>query len=300
MGVEPGPSQLNSDRDQPRPQSFRKRPPDYVISQQYLAALVGGVAFVLPILLYSATKLGSCFYDSISHFYYAQFWGDIVVGSVVFIGIFLMAYRGEYEPDDKWAKIAGLCAYGLALFPTKGAGCEMEYFRGRILADLRIVDLTGAIEVIQPDNSDRFFELFKNAAFLHYASGALLFAFLAYYCFVVFTRVIPDQHIRPDGRKLTRRKAIRNLIYRVSGSVIVLSMIVLVSNPIHTYLTGNVWSWWDQHNYSFWLESFILWAFGVSWITKGRFFGMLLLDPQDRKWSSAQAAPNLQTEGRSG
>jgi hypothetical protein len=280
-------SQLGSDRDRLGSELFGRNRGDYVISQQYLAALVGAVAFLLPIVLYLATKLGVCFYDSISHFYYAQFWGDIFVGSLVFIGTFLMAYRGEYEPDDKWAKIAGLCAYAVALFPTKGAGCDMERFSGRILADLQIVTSTGTIEVVRPDNSDRFFELFKNAELLHYASGALLFLFLAYYCFFVFTRIVPEQHIRPDGTALTWHKAIRNSIYRVSGNVIVLCLIVLISNPIHTYLTGNEWSWWNRYNYTFWLESLILWAFGISWITKGRFFGMLLLDPRDRERSLA-------------
>ncbi len=289
MDTKLGLFQAGRDRYQPDLEfSYRDRH-DYVISQQFLAALVGAVALLLPIVLYLGTKLGVCFYDSISHFYYAQFLGDVFVGALVFVGTFFMAYRGECQSENTLAKIAGLWAYGVVLFPTNGAGCNMERFSGRIFADLRIANPTGAIEVITPDNSDRFFELFKGAVVLHYASGALLFLFLAYYCFFVFTRVIRAQHFRADGKTLTWNKAIRNSVYRISGTVIVLCLIALVSNPLHTFFTGNEWPWWDQHNYTFWLETFILWAFGLSWITKGRFFGTVLLDPRDRKQSSEAA-----------
>ena len=289
MDTESGPFQFGPDRYQPDLEFCYKNRSDYVISQQFLAALVGTVALLLPIVLYFGTWFGVCFYYSISHFYYTQFLGNVFVGALVFIGTFLIAYRGESRSENTLATIAGLCAYGVVLFPTNGAGCDMKRFAGRILADLQIVDLTGAIEVIKPDNSDRFFELFKNAALLHYASGTLLFLFLAYYCFFVFTRIIREQHVRANGKTLTWHKAIRNWIYMASGTVIVLCMIALTANPLHTYFTGNEWSWWDRSNYTFWLETFIVWAFGMSWITKGRFFGTALLDHRDRKQSPEAA-----------
>jgi len=272
MDTKFGPFQFGRDRYRHDPDRRR------VIDSQILAALVGTIAILLPIVLYLGTKLGVCFYDSLSHFYYASFLGSVFVGALIFIGTFLMAYRGESPDEGTLARFTGIFAYGVALFPTNGAGCAMKRFAGRIFADLRIAESTGAIEVIRPENSDRFFELFKYAAVLHYASGALLFLFLAYYCFFVFTRIIREQQTRADGKTLTWHKWIRNSIYKICGTVIVLCMIALISNPLHTYFTGNEWPWWDQYNYTFWLETFILWAFGVSWITKGRFFRTLLRD----------------------
>jgi hypothetical protein len=38
---------------------------------------------------------------------------------------------------------------------------------------------------------------------------------------------------------------------------------------------------WDFYNLTFWFESLALWAFGVSWMLKGRFLDKLLLDARE-------------------
>jgi hypothetical protein len=266
-------------RDRYRPDPGRSR----VIDSQILAALVGAIAILLPIILYLGTKLGVCFYDTVSHFYYASFLGGVFVGAVVFIGTFFMAYTGECPGEGTLARFAGAFAYGVALLPTSGAGCTMKNFAGRMFADLKIAESTGAIEVIKPENSDRFFELFKYVGVLHYASAGLLFLLLAYFCFFVFTRIVQERHIRADGKTLTWHKWIRNAIYRICGTVILLCMVALICNSLHTYLTGEEWAWWVQYKSTLWLETFIIWAFGISWITKGRFFRTLLRDDLGHK-----------------
>ena len=67
----------------------------YVLDQQFLAFLVGAVALGLPFAMLVGAGIGTCFYDSISHFYYSQFFGDLLVSALVFIGTFLVAYRAK-------------------------------------------------------------------------------------------------------------------------------------------------------------------------------------------------------------
>ena len=67
--------------------------------QRRLAILVGCVAFGLPIVMMIGTFYGNtCFRQSISHYYYAQFLGTLFVGMLVFIGGFLIAYTAAATP----------------------------------------------------------------------------------------------------------------------------------------------------------------------------------------------------------
>ena len=238
--------------------------PGYTISQRRLAFYVGVVALGLPIILVIGAVLGprTCFYDSISHFYYAKFLGGIFIAALVFIGTFLLAYRGENKTESTLANFAGVFALSVALFPTNGRGCDMLSFSGRALADFRdgrtlefvqIVNTTRAVSGLEVNP---FFELFSGAQYIHGASAAALFLFIAWYSFVVFTRV-------KEGN-LTTQKRRRNRIYMTSGVVIVISIIAIV---IGHYLIGKSW---NDYNLTFWFESVALIAFGVSWIVKGQ------------------------------
>lgn len=252
----------------------------YVLDQQFLAFLVGTVALGLPFAMLLGAGIGTCFYDSISHFYYSQFFGDVLVSALVFIGTFLVAYRGENPSESRLATFAGLSAFGIAVFPTTGRGCEQLDFSGRVLADLKAPTVSDAVSVSPPQDIGQFFELFRHVDTLHFGSAALLFSFLAFYSFFVFTRIIKNEHL-VDG-KLTAVKRTRNRFYRLSGFVIVISMLAMATNALNTAITGEPWKWWTDQNATFWFEALALWAFGLSWMVKGRFFGMFLLDPRDR------------------
>ncbi len=220
---------------------------------------------------------GTCLYDSISHFYYAQYLGGVFIAALVFIGTFLLAYRGESARESRLATMAGFCAISVALFPTNGRGCEEKDFSGRALADFiggagdAFVTVVNTTKEISGLKENPFFELFSGAEIIHGVSAALLFAFLAWYSFFVFTRVIDKVHL-DDDRNLTPQKRNRNRIYRASGIVIVVSMAAIV---IGHFFFGD---WWNLYNLTFWFESIALWAFGVSWMVKGQFFGAALLD----------------------
>ncbi|WP_421723125.1 hypothetical protein [Bauldia sp.] len=273
---------MGRDRYQPDPTYAYTTDAQVRVDQRKLAVLVGVIALGLPIVLIVAgllgdrgAALGACFYDSISHFYYAQFWGDVFVGALVFIGTFMIAYRGENPRESLLATLAGFCAYGVAVFPTAGRGCEVEAFSGRALADFGPIETEPYFGVWQPDDARMLFQLFEGANTMHFVAAALLFAFLAYYSFFVFTRVTADQR-NADGT-LTATKRTRNRLYIASGIIILFSMAAIaLSGPLG-------FANWETLNLTFWFEALALWAFGLSWMLKGRFFGWAFLDARDKR-----------------
>jgi hypothetical protein len=229
--------------------------PQLRFDQKRLASLVGFAAFGLPLVLFA----GGLIYPggwreglidiSISHYYYREVvLGDFFVGTLVFIGTLLLAYRGGNENVGKLASVAGLCAFGVALFPTEG---------WRFVPPNVAVPGTGWTKIA------------------HYGSAAGLFAILAFFCFFVFTLVEP-RHLDPSGACLAT-KSRRNSLYKISGSVIVGMMLAML-------IGGNLLQpMWDRLHLTFWCEAAALFAFGVSWITVGRAMNHLLLDPRDKR-----------------
>jgi len=88
---------------------------------------------------------------------------------------------------------------------------------------------------------------------IHLASGALFFITLALMSLFLFTKGVPKSE-----RTLEKKK--RNVIYIVCGILMLLcvaGMIIYVLSPAPVNETV------------FWLEDVALWAFGLSWLTKG-------------------------------
>lgn len=265
-------------RFQPNAEFKYSNNPQYELDQRTLASLVGVVALGLPLCLAIAGLSGVCFYESISHFYYAQFWGDVFVAALVFIATFMIAYRGENRTESTLATMAGLCAFFVAIFPTEGRGCEEESFPGRALVDIRTSSSVDAAIIEPATRLGEFFQLYSGVGWIHFGSAAILFAFLAYYSLRVFTRVTPSQY--EEGTKLkTRQKRWRNVIYEVAGAVILISMCTILLNFVVELVSNEPLPWWDTYKLTFWLESLALWAFGTAWIVKGRIFNRVLLDP---------------------
>ena len=89
---------------------------------------------------------------------------------------------------------------------------------------------------------------------LHYGSAAGLFLTLAAMSFFLFTKTNPNQ-------SMTRRKRQRNTIYRACGLIMFLCCLL-------TLLFGKGILPSFAHA-TFVLETIMLWAFGLSWLTKG-------------------------------
>jgi hypothetical protein len=206
-----------------------------VISYLGLRKAIGilGVAlpFVLPFgqILLHALGIQSSLHspviaNSISSYYYTDM-RNIFVGSMCAIGVFLMSYRGYDRRDKRAGRFAFVCAIGVALFPT------------------RPLPMATADETL--------------IGGIHLTFAALLFLTLAYISRFLFTETDPS-------KTPTRQKQQRNVIYRVSGYIILacIALIVVAALPPIKAMV-------EQLAPRFWLEAIAIVAFGISWLTKG-------------------------------
>ena len=235
--------------------------------QERLSKMVGFVAFLLPVVLLLGVIQGTCFRDSISHFYYAQFLGSVFVGALIFIGGFMIAYRGETWAEDWGSNLAGAGACAVALFPTIHNGCESESeFLSRVF-----VRYTADGNIVSTVPERDYFQLFQSVENWHAVGAGAVFLFLGFYCFVVLTRVVESRHM-VDGR-LTPVKRNRNIIYRICGILIFLSVGIL--GFVGWKDDPDLTRWWNSQNLTFWIEVVALWSFGFAWTVKGRALPML-------------------------
>ena len=208
-----------------------------VISYQELRKLVGFLALAFPLVLVIGAVLrcsvpGVELQSSISGYYHTAM-RDVFVGTLCVVAFFLFSYRG-YR-DSPWdaiaAKVACVFALGVAGFPT---GVEAPYPACTMVPSTTIPSWVGTV---------------------HYAFAAALFATLAVFSLVLFTK---------SKGGMTAAKKKRNVIYRVCGVVMCLCMVLILLYRVffdHTPLRA--------YKPVFWLEATALWAFGVSWLTKG-------------------------------
>jgi hypothetical protein len=204
-----------------------------IISYLTLRKWIGILGISMPaILLLGTFTIGHCTHlqDSISHYYYTRM-GDVFVGILCAVALFLLSYKGYDSIDSISSKIAGVFALMVAFFattPNQDIQCTM-------------------------------FELDSNRAreVVHFVSAALFFLTLAFISFFLFTR--------SQGLK-TNRKVTRNMVYRTCGIVIVVSIgLVFVYHSI-PFLKNKL----ACYKPVFWLEWIALIAFGTSWLVKGK------------------------------
>lgn len=182
--------------------------------------------------------------SSISAYYHTGL-GDVFVGTICVIGIFLFAYKG-YEPkDDRAGDFACFCAIGLALFytfpdmgdPSRGIGLTLS-----------------------PATAETLEKIIAGA---HAVFAAGFFLTLAYFSLCLFTK--------SEGEK-TRKKLQRNFVYRACGYVILVAIVLIALGGLILYLDllpeATIRMVKSLHPV-FWLESIAIVAFGVSWSVKG-------------------------------
>lgn len=100
----------------------------------------------------------------------------------------------------------------------------------------------------------------KLVSTLHLVCAGALFGLLGVFASFRFTLTSPDGTVTPEKRR-------RNQLYRVCGTLIFACMaLVLVSNVVKPPP-----SWHTL----FWLETVCVEAFGISWLVKGGFLGIL-------------------------
>lgn len=276
----------------------------FVVTPKQIHKFVGCTALGLPIILLWLPLLTPiCFMTSISHFYYTPIGGDILVGSLTVIGaimLYFYAYKGDDDTDNpayslrnaRLAKLAGLCALGVAFVPTSNLGCPYSGEAARFL----IEGTQFAVPAGAPERSFNVPGAFATGTLVydfwallgiggtlgwllsavHYLSAATMFGILGYFSFFVFTAVQTSDAM--ENGQLTEVKKMRNGIYRVAGGLIFLSIIALIVKfGLQSFLNAptalHFLDWWNGYYLTFVFEALGLMSFGISWLVKARIFG---------------------------
>jgi putative copper export protein len=207
----------------------------YVLSFYRVRQALGVLGIVFPFLLIFGGWLENQRIEpSISDYYHTTL-RDIFVGALFAIGIFLVSYKGharkngERFSDNLAATIAGLGAFGLAVFPNQlvpGTKNIFEFFLG------------------------------EGAKWGHFLSAILFLGAMAYFALVKFSRTL---------------NPIRRRIYRLCGWVIVVGGVgATVLSVLRALPNLGMSDQIESLGLIFWCEAFGIWAFGVSWLVKGK------------------------------
>lgn len=94
---------------------------------------------------------------------------------------------------------------------------------------------------------------------IHLACAALFFLTLIFFSFFLFTKT--DKNKLPSWKKLKR-----NIIYRACGILMFLCILFIAT---YLLLPKDMIASLAKFKPIFWLETIAIWAFGVSWLTKG-------------------------------
>ncbi len=214
------------------------KPDSLIISYLLLRKVVGllGVSLPVVLVLYALfTPIG--FQNTVSHFYYTEM-RDIFVGIMCAIGLFLFSYNG-YDRSERWAGIiACVCAIGIALLPTAPGESNLL-----------------CLQCTLHDGQNTLSHSSKYIDYLHKSFAVTLFLILTRFSLVSF----PKSNV-PE-KEMTEGKRRRNRIYRISGSVMLIMLLVVLPD-----LRESIAHWHPI----FWLESVVIFAFGISWLVKGK------------------------------
>lgn len=179
------------------PQPAHSEPSD--LSQQAHRQLIGYLGLLLPVILFGLAGLrptpGLPRWEtlySVSAYYYTGA-GAAFVGVIFALALFLFTYRGyKNDRSDRVAGAAGgLCALGVALFPTSPPG-----------------DVSAA------------YWWSSTTGIIHYVSAISLFL-----VFIVFSLWLFRKTKIPKGEKLPYDKWWRNRIFLICGVVMVGSVL---------------------------------------------------------------------------
>lgn len=154
-----------------------------------LRKFIGILGLLLPLVLWLGAVIlfGTGVQGSVSGYYHTGM-GDVFVGTLCAIGVFLLTYKGHERRDDWAGNVACVFAVGVAVLPP--------------------------VPPIQPSSLD------KALGAAHLTSAALLFLILAYFSLCLFTKT--DKEKTPTARKLRR-----NQIYRVCGFTILAAILLI-------------------------------------------------------------------------
>lgn len=203
-----------------------------LISHITLRKVIGFIGIFLPIVLVLGSFLSGKYHTvqpSISDYYYTTM-GDLFVGSLCAISLFLFCYKGYDNRDNITANIAAFLGLCIAFFPTS-THLEKNH-----------------LGLIENENV---------AAAIHFTAAILFFIALAFFSIYLFTL---------SKGYISRQKKLRNKVYKTCGYIILICIILMgiyfFSEKMQLLL--------ENYYPILILETIALWAFGISWITKAK------------------------------
>ncbi len=229
-----------------------------ILSFRAVRRVIGLTGLALPIALYAQARLfGGDMQPSISEFYHTAM-GDYFVGSLITVGIFLIAYLGYPRAEgetlsDFWiSTFAGIGAIGVALFPTTqpvDAPCPpgtMDAANGFTCPTTGFVAHWTSFPVI------------------HFLFAILFFVCIFIICVFLFTKNSSGPDAKRDWSTL------ENKTYVACGAAILTAMVMLG----YYFLAGEARKEaLAEVHWVFWWETVGVIAFGISWIVKGDLSG---------------------------
>ncbi len=216
-----------------------------MVDTKRLRCILGWLGMLLPLIVLAlALIFGYGLPDSISATYYlapciTPFM--IILGAA---GIFLICYNGYDRQDDIICTLAGCFALGICLFSCATKGLIATWPE---LAELTRV---GTFQIIP-----------WVSGILHNVCAVGFFMLLAYNSLFLFTK---------SSGAMTENKKKRNIIFRVCGIGMVVSLVAIV--PVSIFdIWGGTWL----------IEAIALAFFGISWLTKADRYRWLFADKKN-------------------
>jgi len=220
------------------------KPPE-IISYYTMRRALGILGITLPVILLAGSSLfGECreVQISISAYYHTNM-RNIFVGFNCAVALFLFAYRGHDWKDNLAGYMGSLFVLGVAFLP-----CTISTPDPPCLVP------------VSPQNP-----LVGN---LHNACALLYFMILIVYSLFLF----PKTHLdRVTGEKLDMgpQKKKRNAVYYACGSIMTVALALII---LYMGILDDPYPGLKRLDPVFWLESLVLFSFGLSWLTKGQLF----------------------------
>ena len=238
------------------PHSDRRPPPNKppeIISYYTMRRAIGILGISLPLILWAGAFLfGGCkeVQGSISTYYHTNM-RNIFVGFNCAVALFLFAYRGHDWRDNLAGYLGCIFVLGVAFLPCNISAVDQPC-------------------LIQPARQNLM------VGQMHNLCALLYFIVLIIYALFLFPKTHMDM-LTGEKMYMGRQKKRRNLVYYVCGSIMTLSLITIL---VYMWVLDIRYPNLKRHVPIFWLETVMLLAFGISWLTKGQMF---FKDPSYRK-----------------
>jgi hypothetical protein len=214
---------------------------DQLIPFLWLRRGIGFLGIILPlVLLLGNSLLSNCntIQYSISDYYHSNM-RDIFVGIICIIALFLFTYRGYDKSDNIASNLACIFALGVAFLPTS----------------------------IKTANINCLNCNYRQYPKLHTISAVCFFLILTYFALIQFPKSEKlDETIQETDSEIISASKKRKMIYLACGVVMLLSILLTGAYM----LFGKKIDFLANKPVVFYLEWAALWAFGISWIVKGK------------------------------